>query len=839
MPTIDQLTPAAAMADADFVPVSQAGAMRRVTRAQLLSGVQSSLAVSSGGMLGRTSPGVGAPEFIAVGENLKLESGVLSGNTPFTVASLPATGVVGAADMVAISQGGRDASVPAGILLAGLSNVPGLDLSSQVVRADGGFARSLKDWTSDSLAVEAFGAMGDGLTDDSAAIDRAVASGRPVRFGPRTYVLNGQWTIMHQATLIGVAGRTVLRRSAQAGGAWISIGGPSFVASGIVFDAGSVAGESWGVLVGPGCTQTLFDGCSFQNATGGTLGCGLVIQARDGLAGFPSQHIVRSCLAKNNAVHGIWIQAAAGALVEGCLAYDNGVYGICFDFNDAAFQQTVRHGQVSGCRAWNNSRGISVGNYNETNLEPPRWGNGNPDAIGISVTGNRCHNNRDYGIAVSGQAMHVAGNLLEANGSGLLLNATSSAVVGNLIAGPGQFGIDAGGCVQCELLGNVVQGFQVGINPGGGQNVRVASNSLSGNVWGITAYNMETDGHGTAFGLACTGLSIEGNRIQLKDGSGGGVFLVDGPQSVLLFNNNFGGGANCSPSQALWAHTDQFTLGYNLWNNQARMICNPVVVNGVSQMQVPDMLDAVMITAAAQGISSIVGQHQAAMAGKITFIKIVSGGSGYTQASVRISGGGSGASAVAYVRDGVVVGISVEASGSGYGAAGAVVTVAGDGTGAYAAAVVGLAVPEERRLRVHCNGSVRFPRLGSSPFQDNWTGFDITVPSASVIEWVGTWGGWQAVSFPFGDYLAPTGDGGLSVRSIAGDIVLRPSGAGQVRVASDQEPVGFSSHLGRGSPEGIVTAAAGSDYRNLDGGTGSTFWIKRFGTGTTGWASVG
>ena len=63
--------------------------------------------------------------------------------------------------------------------------------------------------------------------------------------------------------------------------------------------------------------------------------------------------------------------------------------------------------------------GISIGNYNETNLEPPRWGNANPDAVGVIVIeGIRCHENLDYGIAVSGQGMQVVGNLLEANGSG-------------------------------------------------------------------------------------------------------------------------------------------------------------------------------------------------------------------------------------------------------------------------------------------------------------------------------------------------------------------------------------------------------------------------------------
>ena len=838
MPTIDELMPAAASADDDSLPVSQAGVVRRVSRSQLLAGVQPALALSQGGLLGRGSAGVGGPEVISVGANLRLSGGVLSGVAPFSVGGLPQAGVVSAADVVAVSQGGRDAALPVGALLSGLSTVPGLDLSNQVVRTVGGVARTLADVAGDSVAVEAFGAVGDGVTDDTAAIDRAVASGRPVRFGPKTYVLNGQWTVVQAATLLGVPGATVLRRARQAGGAWISVAGPSFAALGIVFEGASVAGEAWGVLVGPECTQTWFEGCVFAGATGGTLGCGLTIQARDGVSGSPSRHVVRGCEARGNAAHGIWIQAAAGAVVEGCLAHDNGEYGICLDFNDPAFAQKVRRGDVSGCQAWGNRRGISIGNYNETNLEPPRWGNGNPDAIGVRVGGNRCYDNWDYGIAVSGQGMQVVGNLVEANGSGMLVNASMSVVAGNTILGPGQFGIDAGGSVECEVLGNLVQGFAVGVNPGGSRGVRVAGNGLSGNVWGITAYAMETDGHGSAFGIPCSALTIEGNRIQLKDGSGGGVLLEDGPQGVAVVGNRFFGGAGSSPSQGLWAHTDQVVVEGNTWNNQARLTCNPVNASGPPQVQVPDFVDEALVTSASQGVASIVGQHQASMAGTVAFVQVTNGGAGYTRASVVITGEGSGANAVAYLRDGAVIAVAMQSHGSGYGAGGAGVTIQGDGQGAQATATVGVPVADGRRLRLQCNGPVRFVRAGSSPFQDNWTGTDILVPQASAVEWVGTWGGWQAVSFPLGDYLAPTGDGGFTVRSAAHDVVMQPGGNGRVRVSSDGEPAGFASLLGRGSPVGVMTAPPGSDYRNLDGGAGTTLWVKRSGSDASGWVAV-
>ncbi|MGI4942489.1 MAG: hypothetical protein ACRYHQ_18305, partial [Janthinobacterium lividum] len=259
---------------------------------------------------------------------------------------------------------------------------------------------------------------------------------------------------------------------------------------------------------------------------------------------------------------------------------------------------------------------------------------------------------------------------------------------------------------------------------------------------------------------------------------------------------------------------------------------------GVQQLQVPDLLDAVLVTSAPRGVDSMVGQYQASMAGRMAFVRVTAGGAGYTQASVQIAGTGQGATASAWVRDGAIIGITMNNAGAGYGGGLVTVAITGDGQGAQAVASAGLPVPQGRRLRLHCNGAVRFRRVGSSPFQDNWTLRDMLVPATTAVDWEGIWGGWQALGFAAGDFLTSAGDGSATFRSPGGDLVLRPTG-GRLRVAADEEPTGFYSALGRGSPEGVVSAPPGSDYRNLDGGAGTTLWIKRSGTGPTGWAAVG
>jgi hypothetical protein len=226
--------------------------------------------------------------------------------------------------------------------------------------------------------------------------------------------------------------------------------------------------------------------------------------------------------------------------------------------------------------------------------------------------------------------------------------------------------------------------------------------------------------------------------------------------------------------------------------------------------------------------------------GQIGFIKVTNGGSGYTAATVSIAGSGSGASAVAYIANGAVIGITLVNPGTGYGSLGAnaTVTITGDGTAAAAVASVGLPILEGRRVTIACNTATRFTRSGSSPFQDNWTLTDVTIPANATVTFTGTFGSWRADAVPLADYIAPPGDGSLILRTIAADLTLHPAGTGHVRIATDADPGGYVAAIGHGSPAGTVIAPPGSDYRNLDGGVGATLWIKRSGTDATGWFAI-
>jgi hypothetical protein len=234
--------------------------------------------------------------------------------------------------------------------------------------------------------------------------------------------------------------------------------------------------------------------------------------------------------------------------------------------------------------------------------------------------------------------------------------------------------------------------------------------------------------------------------------------------------------------------------------------------------------------------------HQADTLGQIAFIKVTAGGSGFTQAQVAIAGSGTGAAATVVVNDGAVAWIIVTNPGSGYGAIGsaAPVTVTGDGSGATAAASVGLPVLAGRRLRLNCNCQLQLALSGASPPQQSWTGYQSTVPAFAVMELEGVFGTWRAVAFPPVDYLAPDGVGGAVLQSVGtGNLVLKPASGGALYFTNAAEPVGCTSTVGRGSPLGVIAAPPGSEFRNLNGGVGTTFWVKQANNDATGWAAIG
>lgn len=851
MPTIGQLPPASSVSDTDEIAIFQNDQTLSATRAQILAGTQTALTLPANTLLGGVGPGTAAPVPITIGANLSLAGSTLSATaTPFQIPSLSAGNTPAPADLVPLGQGGHNVAVSYSTFLSGMGAIAGLPAGTMTAKASGASTtRTISALAANAVAIEDFGAAGDGLTDDSAALLAAIAAGVPVRLGPKVYAIAGECDIIGTtATLLGTPGLSVLKRSAQtrtgtsATPAWISVSASSFYADGVIFDGNtSVTNDTCGVALQASCTASLITRCVFRNVEGVNNGSGLVYVSSDPTL---TKHSIDDCEFGNNRSCGVYGYAVDGLSVTNCQAHDNGAIGIFVNIQDPAFVLKVREPKIVGNTCWNNNLGIVVGNFFANNVvaAPLNYGTANPDVLGALVASNNCYNNPAYGIYISGRNILVSGNLCMNNGvtgggAGILCDTEYCKITGNMIYGASAFGIDCGGSIYTTVDHNYINGAGTGLNIGGGQYCTARANFIQDCAGtAIGAQNVESDGIGDNFGLACTGLSIVGNWINYSGGSTG-ILVRDGVQNVLVEENVIMAQPGATQANALSAYTDSITIRRNVLNFTTRWAVNPALVNGVYTLTVPDIADAVSITQATAPVASIVTSQGSLTAGQVTFIKVTNAGLGYTSATVSISGTGTGAAAFAWVSGGKVIGIQMSSFGSGYGA-GTTVSITGNGAGAAAVAHVGLPVWTNKELTIDCLAATRFATTGSSPVQSNWTGAPITVPAGASIDWVGYNNGWRAARFTQSDYVSPNGDGSLTVKTQLGDISLHPAGSGMVRIISDAESVGAVELIGRGSPLNTISAPAGSTFRNLNGGVGSTFWVKQSGTGSTNWVAV-
>lgn len=192
MPTIDQLAAAPSASDSDELIVSQGGVTRKITRSQILNGVQPQITLSAAGLLGRASTGVGSPEVIAIGQNLVLQGHTLAAlAAPFTVGSLPSGSVPSSADLVPVQQSGTTAAITYGQLVSGLAAAQNLNLSQALVVPTGGsIAGKLSDLTA-SMVLRTGGTLSGplvlsgtpgtpGEAANRAYVDQRVASALPL-----------------------------------------------------------------------------------------------------------------------------------------------------------------------------------------------------------------------------------------------------------------------------------------------------------------------------------------------------------------------------------------------------------------------------------------------------------------------------------------------------------------------------------------------------------------------------------------------------------------------------------------------------------------------------------
>jgi len=92
-----------------------------------------------------------------------------------------------------------------------------------------------------------------------------------------------------------------------------------------------------------------------------------------------------------------------------------------------------------------------------------------------------------------------------------------------------------------------------------------------------------------------------------------------------------------------------------------------------------------------------------------------------------------------------------------------------------------------------------------------------------------------------GNYCVGNNGAGISIAQATPAYVLKrgniESSSTGSSLNSDQDISGAKQFSGTGSPEGVVTAPVGSNFRRTDGGASTCFYVKESGTGNTGWVA--
>ena len=129
----------------------------------------------------------------------------------------------------------------------------------------------------DSVSVKDFGAVGDGVTDDTAAIQSALSSGsKNIQFTPATYLINGGLTLTASDTNLICTGATIKLKNNASSKSMLFITGANCVVDGGTWDGNKTNGNNTGSTCDSFNVAMYADRCTVKNINSiNTFGIGI------------------------------------------------------------------------------------------------------------------------------------------------------------------------------------------------------------------------------------------------------------------------------------------------------------------------------------------------------------------------------------------------------------------------------------------------------------------------------------------------------------------------------------------------------------------------------------
>lgn len=298
------------------------------------------------------------------------------------------------------------------------------------------------------MSVKDFGAKGDGVTDDTSAIQAAIdstSSANQRLLLPAGTYISTTLGLKTNTYLFGVG--TIKRKDSSTGFLLSASGVNDFVVSGIKLDANKTGatGASFAVFVQSSCYQFRFDGITVIN--GKSHG----IAIRDTADGAQNTHsYINGCTIDGCDQYGIEVQDCKNATVSNNTILNSGedgilIYGTSTSATDGI---TVESNYVE------NSGDTGI-------LAPYISSTSNFGIVRLQVINNKVTSSGENGIGVQVDSGVISGNMSWGNGTtishqGILINGNYLTVDGNTSSSNTGIGIDVGDGKFISITDNVV-----------------------------------------------------------------------------------------------------------------------------------------------------------------------------------------------------------------------------------------------------------------------------------------------------------------------------------------------------------------------------------------------
>lgn len=401
--------------------------------------------------------------------------------------------------------------------------VPGTSVSF-IQAGTGAVTRNMQDKVRESVSVKDFGAVGDGVTDDTAAIQAAIDSlpnGGTVQLPSGSYKVSSQIQIQKPISLIGSLGNTFLLSNMTTGAvlslntssAWSFDTGPTI--SGIVFKS-SVVRSSGEFIKSNAVYYVTVKDCQFLNGVTGILHTGIATNV----------FYVSNCIFANNTGKNIIIDSVTtgGPAAQG--STDITLKNLTIK-GQSSVLQSLAGISISSCGSGVISNVSTLHCGNGLELIP----NGTSSRIqALFVSDSYFDSGNKYGIFISGGFV----NLVKFSQVWACSNTQGGIIVSGTVTAPVQQ-IDF---VSVQACGNT------SASGGSGNGLYIEQHATNINVFGCSFGGNTANGIAVASGITDFKVtnSTCGDTGEFAGNSQWGIFIASGASNsyVVSGNNLFG-----------------------------------------------------------------------------------------------------------------------------------------------------------------------------------------------------------------------------------------------------------------------------------------------------------